>query len=200
MNTCAQQAIDAMRSIVSRHSIEITKHYPEDLECDADHLSKRCCPGLSFGWCIGHYHSHLVLLGLHPSASDTLSLSRLSSEDLYWHFTFSGTGRMRVRQLSRETFGQLGRNTPIPYRSRALNAQTFALQNDNKSVAEITLRSVGSVCRPVVDASIVHLPNASEKDSVAAVVWAHREAARLVGTLFVRTNVTEQRRPLNLAA
>lgn len=104
-----------MQSIVAKHGLNLMQTYPNDLLVhDRRMLEHFACNGASIAWMVGHCHTHIVNLGLHPDENEMVRyLTNLSSEDLFYLVKIFA-GDVAFKEVDRKGFSELA-TTPAQY-------------------------------------------------------------------------------------
>jgi len=180
--------IGAMRAQIEKYSLEVLQRYPDDLFIhDRRMLKFGAVPGAQIAWVVGHCHTHLVNLGIHPDENQNVSyMTKLSSSDRFYLLKVTHSGFTLVEE-SREEFVALA-GTPVPYHSNG-DANSFSLFRGVSRIGAVTSEVIGSSEQRVFRGTIAPMAGVTALDRVALELWCDKALVKTAGTLFARTEV-----------
>jgi len=189
MTAIATKIVEAMLGEITRYGLELMQRYPKDL-LDVDHftLSRHALPGAKFGWCVGHSHTHLAILGIHPKRNEILTcFTNLCNDDRFYLLEVDRNGEtFSLKEVERKAFPDLAR-TRIPYK-RVGKPSAFWLYNGDVRVGTCRLDFAGHKGgTPTYTATLQVMAGTRERDLVALEAWAAESVIETAGTLFSRT-------------
>jgi hypothetical protein len=186
MSNLVDNIIAAMLAEIEKHGLELMQHYPNDLHLhDRRVISRNAVAGGKLAWVVGHLHTHLAVLGIHPDQNEhTTWLTNLANADRFYLLEISTTGTsFTLKELTRDAFRALA-STPIPY-NRNGKADAFWLYKNKTRVGTCRTEFRGIVDgRRSYHAFLSVMEGASHKDKVALENWAVYASNELAGTLF----------------
>lgn len=192
--------ITAMLAEIEKHGLELMQRYPDDLQRhDRRVLSRNAVAGGKLAWVVGHSHTHLAVLGVHPDQNEhTNWLTNLANADRFYVLDISSTGTsFTLQELSRESFRTLA-HTSIPY-SRIGGADAFWLYKNKTRVGTCHIEFRGIVNgRRSYHAFLAVMAGTPEKDKVTLETWASYAANELASSLFRDLDFTWES-PIELA-
>jgi hypothetical protein len=180
----AETAIQLMLQEIEKHNLELMARYPNDLLVhDRRVLEMAASPGARLAWVVGHSHTHLVFLGVHPKENEMVTyLTNLCSSDHFYVLTVDPSG-CRLKEVSREDFRSLHR-TPVPY-TRKGTAESFTLYRKDEVVGHVVVRKVGNPIENRFDIEVVKVSDRKSDDS-ALHIWAEKAVVEVGHSLFVK--------------
>lgn len=189
------QVIQMMKDKIAAHGLQLLHNYPNDLLIHDRYIMEAALvPGVTLGWVVGHCHTHLIVLGVHPQENDMAPyLTRLSESDRYHTIALDGRSAsgVAVTEISREAFAALA-NLDVPYHSNG-PVESFELYRHTQMVGHIIVRrQVTDGGTPVYRQTIEPTHRATDVDRVALRFWAEKAAVKAAHTLFCQTEVTWQ--------
>lgn len=189
------QVVQAMKDRIAAHGLQLLQNYPNDLLIhDRRIMEAALVPGVTMGWVVGHNHTHLIVLGVHPQENDMAPyLTRLSESDRYYTIALDGRAAsgVAITEASREAFAALA-NLDVPYRSNG-PVESFDLYRHTQMIGHVTVRrQVTDGGTPVYLQTIEPTHRATDADRVALLFWAEKAAVKAAHTLFCQTEVTWQ--------
>lgn len=189
MTAIATKIVEAMLGQITRYGLELMQRYPKDLlEIDHFTLSRYALPGAKFGWCVGHSHTHLAILGIHPKRNEILTcFTNLCNDDRFYLLEVGRNGEtFSLKEVERKAFPDLAR-TRIAYK-RVGKASAFWLYNGDVRVGTCRLDFAGhKKGTPTYTATLQVMAGTCERDKVALEAWAAEAVVETAGTLFSRT-------------
>jgi hypothetical protein len=188
----SNQPVDALiqqlQHIIASGRLELLDRYPNDLLVH-DRLSfeRFWAPGQRFGWMVGHSHTHVTALGLHPDENKSVTyVLNLSSTDRFFEIT---VGRdettFRIEERGRDAYAALQR-VPVDYRKVGVDNK-FDVYRANNRVGHVTVEASGPYTERIYKAVLTPTCVANKADKAALHVWADHAARSIAGTLFFRS-------------
>lgn len=189
------RVIQALKSKISAYGLELLQRYPNDLLVhDRRILEKALVPGLTLGWVVGHCHTHLVVLGIHPSENDMAPyLTGLANDDRFHTITLDqkSSAGVAITEISREAFAALA-HIDVPYCANG-SVDCFDLYRHSKLIGRINVqRKAVDDANPVFQQTISPMHCATAADRVALLYWAEKSAVKVAHTLFCQSEVVWQ--------
>jgi len=186
MSNLVDNIIAAMLAEIEKHGLELMQRYPDDLlQHDRWVISRNAVAGGKLAWVVGHSHTHLAVLGIHPDQNEHPTwLTNLANADRFYVLDISATGAsFTLKELSRDAFRGLA-TTPIPYNRVGL-ANAFWLYKNKTRVGACRTEFKGIVNgRRSYHAFLSIMEGTPEKDRVALENWAAYASNELAGTLL----------------
>jgi len=186
MSNLVDNIIAAMLAEIEKHGLELMQRYPDDLRLhDRRVIARNAVAGGKLAWVVGHSHTHLAVLGIHPDQNEHPTwLTNLANADRFYVLDISATGAsFALKELSREAFRGLA-NTPIPYNRIGL-ADAFWLYKNKTRVGTCRTEFKGIVDgRRSYHAFLSVMEGTPKKDKVALENWAAYASNELAGSLF----------------
>lgn len=175
-----------MQSEIKKYGLNILNTYPDDLlRHDRNILQQFALDGASIAWVVGHHHTHLVHLGLHPDENIMVNfLTALSSDDRFYLIKISNS-IPAVQEVTRSTFSAFA-NTPIPY-AQIGTTSSFAIFKGDTKVGTVEIKQKGSYDKQAYLIEMIAESTSTCLDHFALQIWAGRAAVELSGSLFVQT-------------
>ena len=112
-----ERIIEAAKAEIEKYALELLQRYPDDLLVhDRSALEIYAVGGARIGWMVGHSHTHLVPLGIHPGTNQEVTyLTNLANDDRFYEIVISSSGEnFTMKEITREDFAGLAR-TPVRY-------------------------------------------------------------------------------------
>lgn len=189
-NAVVPHLIAKMQEVITKYGLELMQRYPNDLLVhDRATLEQAAVPGAKFAWMVGHCHTHLVHLGIHPKENLNVTyLTNLADEDRFFVLDIGQGGRFKMSEVERGAFSALSR-THVPYERRG-DVSNFWLYRQKERVGHVTLQNTGTLHEPKVSVTITPMFGISGLDSAALELWARNATVEMARTLFVRSDVT----------
>lgn len=194
-----ERIIEAAKTEIEKYALDLLQRYPDDLLVhDKSAFELYAVAGARIGWMVGHGHSHLVPLGIHPGTNQEVKyLLNLANDDRFYEIVVSASGDdFTMKEITREGFAELAR-TRVPYK-REGGVTGFWLLRDGSRVGSVMSEAIGNVCSPKYRATITPVAGITEADKAALEMWCQKSIVEAAGTLFVRS-VVEVAPPIRLA-
>ena len=194
-----ERLIEAAKKEIEKYSLELLTRYPDDLLVhDKSAIERYAVAGARIGWVVGHSHTHLVALGIHPGTNQEVKyLTNLANDDRFYEIKVSASGDdFTMKEITREDFAGLA-TTHVPYK-RDGGKTGFWLVRDGRRVGSVMSESIGNLCSPKYRATITPVAGISDADKAALEMWCQKSIVEDCGTLFVRS-VVEVASPIQLA-
>ena len=188
--TLVDRIIEAACKEIEKYSLKLLQHYPDDLLVhDRCALEEYAFGGAKIAWMVGHCHTHLVLLGVHPKENYGVTyLTNLANDDRFYEISISPSGSdFTMKEVTREQFVALSK-VRVPY-TRDGKATGFWLVRDGTRVGTVTSESIGDLCRPAYRSTITPVAGITDQDLSALQMWCQKSVVEAAGTLFVRSYV-----------
>lgn len=178
--------IEAMQTIISIHGLELMQRYPNDLLVHdrriLENLDNTTC---TIAWCVGHSHTHMSVMGIHPEENDMVSCyANLGSTDKYYKLVLSGREDYKLTEMERSEFLKLSQ-VRVPYSLKGSNMD-FNLFKDNVSIARVTVEVSGPYIDRLFNISYQPVASLSDIDKRAVEKWAYKSIAKQAGSLFAK--------------
>ena len=187
-----ERIIGAMRAEIEKYGLELLSRYPDDLLVhDRQNLEVFAVADAEIAWMVGHSHTHIVQLGLHPKENQgTTYLTNLANDDRFYVVKILSSGSdFTMKEVSRESFGALA-NTPVRYK-RDGGRTGFWLIRDGQRVGSVMLEAKGNLQRPKYHGTITPVAGCTARDKAALRMWCEKSIVEEAGTLFVHYNIDE---------
>lgn len=186
MSNLVDNIIAAMLAEIEKHGLELMQRYPDDLlQHDRRVIARNAVAGGKVAWVVGHSHTHLAVLGIHPDQNEHPAwLTYLANADRFYVLDISATGAsFTLNELTREAFRGLA-TTPIPY-NRVGPASAFWLYKNKTRVGTCRTKFKGIVNgRRSYHAFLSVMEGTPEKCKVALEAWAAYASNELASTLL----------------
>lgn len=178
--------IDAMKSIIAIHGLELMQRYPNDLLVHdrriLENLDNTTC---TIAWCVGHSHTHMSVMGIHPEENDMVNCyANLGSTDKYYKVVLSGKEDYKLTEMERSEFLKLA-SIRIPYSMKGSNWD-FNLLKDQVSIARVSVEVAGPYMARIFNISYQPVVSLTDIDRRAVEKWAYKCIANQTGTLFCK--------------
>lgn len=193
-----QSILNAMQEVIQKHGLELLQRYPNDLLVhDKAMLEQIAVPGAKIAWMVGHSHTHLTTLGLHPKENEKVEyLTHLANDDRFFLITVKQNDRFDLSEIDRKAFASLSK-IPVPYTVPGYG-KDFWLKCNNTSfwlhrgtrIGHVALIYTGSQGKPTVEATITPILGIPEIDRAALEQWCAQACIEMTQSLFVRSEVT----------
>ena len=185
-----QSILDAMQAVISKYGLEVMQRYPNDLLIhDKAMLERMAVPDATIAWMVGHSHTHLVSIGVHPVENLNVTyLTNLANEDRFFVLNIGHGSRFNMNEVDRNRFAALS-NTPVPYQRKG-GASNFWLYRQNVKIGYVAIEQVGSWQEPKAKATITPMSGISEHGRAALGIWCSYAITEIAGTLFIRSEVS----------
>ena len=194
--------IDAMKKEIEKYSLELLQRYPNDLlVIDRARLERYAVPGAHIAWMVGHSHTHLSVLGLHPKENETVTyVTNLSNDDRFYQIKinpYNVLPEFTMKEISSSDYGGLIR-VRVPYSCEG-NMDGFWLMKEGRRIGSIVLTSVGTLCKPQYKVLMTPVAGITELDLTALYEWSGKAVVKAAHTLFVCYDI-EEAAPIHLLA
>lgn len=183
-----EKLMEAMIALIAKHELNLMQTYPDDLTVhDRRLLEQYMVPGATIAWVVGHTHTYLVPIGIHPKQNAMVRyLTKLSSSDHFFLIECSGND-FRITELKREVFESLGAH-PITYSIRSI-VENFSLYKGDRLIGgykvQILPHLPGSA-NPRRKVTFSPASGISDLERTVLSVWGDHTASESAGTMFVR--------------
>lgn len=180
--------IAEMSGFIDTHGLELLQRYPDDLlKIDRQVLEQHAVPGATIAWMVGDSHTHMAVLGIHPSENLCVTYhTNLCANDRFCLLTV-GEEKFSLCEISRDKYQQLSSRRIDYYRDGS--GTNFAVRRGAQEVGRIALVSCGTLLQPHVKATIAPVPGVSQRDLASLGMWASYGIRELARTLFVRETI-----------
>ena len=194
-----EKILTQMKSIIADYQLAILQTYPNDLLVhDRRILEHFECNGATFAWMVGHTHTHIVNLGLHPEENEMVKyLTNLASTDRFFLIKLF-TADAALKEISRDGFGQLAA-TQVPYTKLGTDSN-FKVFKNGQLVGKINIERRGAYEHTVYLVQVRAEQTASKLDKLALQIWGEKGAATCAGTLFIKIETSFEVTPQAIAA
>ncbi|MDP1870225.1 MAG: hypothetical protein Q8K61_01230 [Gallionella sp.] len=176
--------IEQMHRMIEQNKLELVRRHAKDLVLhDLVLLTKLNDSKAVLAWCVGHSHSHLVVLGIHPAENSMVYTHvRLASEDKFYKLTLKAAADFCLQETTRLDYPELG-NTPVPYSMSGTKLE-FTFFKAGAPLAHITIKplQIGGKWQYHVQYRPINVM--TEIDRYAAEVWAHKSIASFAQSVF----------------
>jgi len=188
MNT-VQEILERMQAVITIYGLKVLQRYPDDLLIhDKSMLERFAVPNATIAWMVGHSHTHLVALGLHPSENQKVGyLTNLANEDRFFVLHIGHGQRIKMDEIDRLRFAALS-NTPVPY-ARKGDAGNFWLYRQQTKLGHVAIEQVGTWQNRKAIATITPVTGISAHERAALAIWCSYAVTEITGTLFVRSEI-----------
>lgn len=180
--------LNEMKSLIAKHQLNLLQTYPNDLLVyDRENLERFAHCGATIAWVVGHNHTHIVNLGLHPEENDMVHcLTKLASTDHFYQIKIFADD-VAFKEVDRDGFRALG-PTPVPY-TKIGGDDNFALFKIGLKVGQVQISAKGNYRDRVYNLKITAESSATKLDHAALHLWADKMAAHIAGSLFIKIQV-----------
>lgn len=180
----ASRLIEGMQGIIKHHGLELMQRYPDDLLVHdrriLESLENSSC---SIGWCVGHGHTHMVILGVHPEENSMVDcFLNLASDDKFYKIILQGKEDFKLQEVSRANFEAL-KSIRVPFTKKGTHLE-FTLFKDANPMVNVHIRQDGTFETRKFFVSFQPLVDVTEFDQKSAELWAYKSIASYTGTLF----------------
>lgn len=191
-----EQLMTKLQETIAHYGLNLLNTYPDDLLVhDRATFDKYAKEGATIAWVVGHCHTHLVPLGLHPKANEEVTyLTNLANDDRFFVLQFAQAS-FTMKEVSRNTFSALV-HTTVPYHRNGSKAD-FSLFKRSARVGHVNIEFIGDFQNNRYHATITPASGTTDLDRAALQVWAQRSVVEAAGTLFSST-VLEWKDPVVL--
>lgn len=185
-----EKILDAMKGIITKYGLELLERYPDDLLVhDKAMLERGAVPGAQIAWMVGHSHTHLVNLGLHPKENENVEyLTNLANDDRFFVLTIGHGDAFRMTEMNRKDFANLSR-TAVPYKRQGEPAGFWLYRHESR-IGHVALERVGAFQENRISAAITPAAGITDLDRAALEMWCSKSAVEMTHTLFVRSEIT----------
>lgn len=187
--TRAELIIQQMQALIAQHGLQLMQSYANDLLTHdrriLDDLEDSSC---TVGWCVGHSHTHMAVLGLHPEMNDMVNTYvRLAHEDRFYKLTLKQGKDFSLVEVKRADFPALS-STPVPY-TKTGDGLDFTLHKAGTALAHVSIKmKMSENYRPSYHFSFRPLVKLNSVDKAALEMWADYTLRHNAGTMFYRTD------------
>lgn len=176
--------ISAMQEVIKSHGLELMQRYPNDLlvhdRYTLEGLEGATC---SIAWCVGHCHTHMVVLGMHPEENSMIEcFQNLSSDDKFYKIILQGSEDFKLVELTKENFSVL-KSIRVAYEKKGGKLE-FVILKDGKPMFNVFIKQQGTFETRKFNISYQPLTSVTAFDKRAAEQWAYKSIASYIGTLF----------------
>lgn len=182
----AAKIIDHLAGIVEKYQLELLQRHPKDLLVhDRDLLEACAYPGMQIAWMVGHCHTHMFPLGLHPEQNIGVTwVTNWGNDDRFFVIEVLTAGDFSVKELDRKQFEAL-QHTPLQYVAEDPWCTTnFWLLKHGQQIGHVaTDWEVAEAGRRVV-VKLTPVAGCSELDRFALKLWGAKEASTKAHSLF----------------
>lgn len=187
-----EQLMTALHALIAEHKIDLLKHYPDDLNVhDRRILERYMMPGATLAWVVGHTHTHLVPLGIHPKQNDMVKcFTHLSRSDHFFLIKFGANGDFNITQLNRDVFEALSSH-PIAYAVQACGPD-FTLLKRDKTIGRFHLQVLPyalDTANPRRKVTFSPAPGISDFERTVLALWGEEAARESAGSHFTHVEV-----------
>ena len=184
-----QSILERMQAVITKYQLEVLLRYPDDLLVhDKAMLERFAVSGAKIAWMVGHSHTHLVALGLHPVENlNVVYLTNLSPEDRFFVLKIGQEYGIKMSQIDRPHFAALSA-TPVPYRRRG-DANNFWVYRQNAKLGHVAIKQIGTWQERKSVATITPVAGITAQERAALAVWCSYAITEMAGTLFVRSEI-----------
>lgn len=182
--------VDAMKQKIEFYGLELLENYPNDLVVhDRAMLEKFANPGAMIAWMVGHSHTHIVSLGVHPKEQELVTcLTNLANDDRFFVIRIHSGNNFSFKEVERGQFSALA-NTPVPYRTEG-PTNGFWLLRGAERLGHCAIERTGTMHDLTYHITITPIAGIAAAETAALTMWAEKSAVSLAGSLFVRTATT----------
>lgn len=183
-----EQILTKMRSLIAKHELNVLQNYPDDLLVhDRTNLERFAHAGATLAWLVGHNHTHIVNLGLHPDENEMVHyLTNLAATDRFFQIKIFASD-VAFKEVDRNGFSILA-STPVPY-IKAGADDDFIMFKSGLKVGQVQISTTGNYRDRVYNLQITAESRSTKLDQAALHLWADRMAAGIAGSLFIKTRV-----------
>lgn len=183
MSDLDSRIVERMTRVIREHGLELLERYPNDLLVhDRNILERAAVDGAQIAWMVGHCHTHMVILGLHPDENQNVGyLTNLSSSDHFYLLKVKGDA-FTMQEVGREAFARLS-NTSVPYARKGVKDAFWLLRNGVR-VGYVRVEWIGTLAAPRYKVTLTPVHGCSALDLSALYVWGSRALAEVARSLF----------------
>lgn len=184
IQTRADVIIEQMQMLVEQNDLELMRRYAKDLVVgDYADLAGLNNSKAVLAWCVGHAHTHLVVLGVHPGENALVNAHiGLASEDKFYKLTLKQAGDFGLHEISRIEYAALG-NTPVPFTMDG-DKLNFTLFKAGAPLAHVNVKPIPCGDNHYYQIQYRPIRPLNEFDRRALQVWAHKNVASYAQSLF----------------
>lgn len=184
-----QSILNALQAAIEKYGLKLLQRYPDDLLVyDKGMLERFAVPGAKIAWMVGHSHTHLVPLGLHPKENKNVTyMTNLGNDDKFFELNIRN-GSFSMNETKRENFSALS-HTEVPF-DRKGDASNFWLYRQTRKIGHIALESVGNYQERIIKAVITPVDGIASLERAALEMWCTHAIVEKAGTLFVHSEVS----------
>lgn len=182
--------IEAMKNAISSRGLELLKRYPNDLLVhDRAMLERYVGAGVKFAWMVGHSHTHMSVLGVHPKINQLPTyVTNLCNDDVFFVLQISSDNQnFTLKEVNRASFPLLAQTT-IPF-SRVGGADSFSLYKNKNRIGSCSIKVDTSYQERVHNINLTAMNDASEFERRVLEQWACEAAIELAHSLFAKSHV-----------
>lgn len=182
-NTALNPVTLLLIDTIHKHDLSLLDRYPDDIfVSDNDLLNRFGADDFHLAWCVGHSHSHLYPVGMHPHLSELITnCLGLSSKDLFFEIVRK-KNVVTIQRLLPSDFALLSKAViPFEFKGQNLDGAIFWMSKP-------LVRFVAEVERTGAKVSATFNFHAQAQltswQKYACLYFARRSASRALGTLF----------------
>lgn len=183
MSDLVNRIIDRMSMIIQEHGLELLQRYPNDLLVhDRNVLERAAVNGAQIAWMVGHCHTHMVILGLHPKENQNVGyLAHIGNDDRFYLIKVSAD-TFTMKEVSRDDFAKLS-NTSVRY-AREGAKDAFWLTRNRCRVGYIQVEWIGTPQAPRYKVTLTPVAGCSALDLSALHLWGSWALTEVGRSLF----------------
>lgn len=179
-----ENIIAKMLELVKNNELELMEHYPNDLLVhDRAVLEALAVPGAKIAWMVGHSHTHMFPLGIHPEKNISVTwVTNLSNDDRFYLITV-GQQDATFKELDRKGFEAL-QHTPIHYSKEGSYEEDFWLRYKSARIGHISAQSKWAGQQRHVTVSVTPVAGISPYTRSILEMWGDYAATKVAHSLF----------------
>lgn len=183
-NDVASQIVNRLVEIVREGKLEILERYPDDLlKHDRAILEASAYPGMQIAWMVGHCHTHMFPLGLHPEKNEGVTwVTNQAKDDRFFVIKIRSAGAFSVQELDRKQFAAL-QHTPMLYAPESLGGEGW-LTKHGQRVGHVATQWEPSQVGRQVAVELTPVDGCSELDRFVLEMWGDKAASTRAHSLF----------------
>lgn len=179
----------SMIRTVKTKGLDLMETYPNDLLVHAkNYLIEYAVPGAQFGWCVGHVHSHLLILGIDKDLNELAAgITNLGTADRFYLIKINSWDSFDFIEKDKRSFADMA-NTPIRYKKVGQN-DDFYLMIGEKRIGHVHVDLTGAFEESLYKVTCTPATGISEIDRNALLLAARRAHMFVDGNLFIKAVV-----------
>jgi hypothetical protein len=181
----AARIVDHLVRLVTDYGLELLQRYPNDLlVIDRVLLEAAAYPGAKIAWMVGHSHTHLFPLGIHPEKNQSVTwVTNFGNDDRFFVIDVRHGGLFSVKELDRKKFESL-QHTPLLYSPEGNDQSSFWLLKHGRRIGFVSIELHGGMAERAAKVNITPVAGLGEQDRHVLELWGDIAASRTAHSLF----------------